>query len=527
MIGVVLLAHEQPRRTAQLARHLALQGCCVVIHVDARVTDAQVRHLKGLVAQAPNVLFSPRLRCEWGTFSLVRASLECLRLMLERFPEVQHVCQLSGSCLPIKPIADLQAHLERHRDIDFIEAVSVADDPWVVDGLSMERFTLYHPLSFRKHRKLFDKNVQLQRALKVKRKMPEGLVPHIGSQWWCLSRKTLSLILTDPQLPEYCAYFRHTWIPDESFFQTLAAKHSDRITSAPLTFVRFDPQGKPFVFYDDHLELLMHVEGFFARKIWRGAQGLYDTFLDPNLAQSMPNFRDETRLLRRFDKANRRYRWGRPGLVCQGRHPGRHLRDQQFETARSYAVFDGLAEVVPELRAALSAKPGVISHGNLFAPDRVAFANDAKTFTGNLIASTAVRDRKPTQFLSKLIWVERDNLQTFEHRFNGEAVIDLAILADRNAHILRLRDVWLLEMFRRWQIDPAEARAALPDAAKAARRIDAQFEASTTKANVLTVSLGDVLNGGLETANRMSRYLPHAIQDPGMFSPVAVPEGFQ
>ncbi|MEM8869299.1 MAG: beta-1,6-N-acetylglucosaminyltransferase [Pseudomonadota bacterium] len=526
LIGVVLLAHEQPRRTAQLARHLAQEGCRVVIHVDARATEAQMEALTGLVGAEPNVLFAPRLKCEWGTFSLVEASLGCIRLLLERFPDIRHICQLSGACLPIKPIADLHTHLERHANVDFIEAVSVENDAWVVDGLSMERFTLYHPLAFRKHRRLFDRSVALQRALRIKRQMPEGLVPHIGSQWWCLSRRTLDLILQDPRLPEYCAYFRTTWIPDESFFQTLAVRHSDRITSAPLTFVRFDPQGKPYVFYDDHLDLLLHAEGFFARKIWRGAQRLYETFLDPNLAARMPEFADETRLLRRFDRAKRRHQHGRSGLVCHGRHPGRQLRDQRFETARTYTVVDGLDAVFPHLMEALATKPSVVAHGALFAPQRVEFAGDVSVFSGNLTDSAPIRDRKPTQFLSKLIWAERQKLQVFTHRFDGNAVIDLALLSDPNAHVLRLRDMWLLDLFHKWQIDPVMTRAALPEAASAARRVDARFAAPATKAHVMTVGLGDLLNGGLETANRMSKFLPSEIRDQSMFSTIAIPAGF-
>jgi len=270
MIGIVLLAHEQMNRTARLAKFLTSQGCKVAVHIDARVGGEDLARLHQLMGPgSPNIAFAPRVKCEWGTFSLVEASLGALRLIRSRWPEVSHVVQLSGSCLPIKPISDLVAYLEKNTGTDFIECVPVAEDAWVVDGLSEERFTLYHPLSFRKYRRLFDTLVTVQRRLKIRREMPRGLVPHLGSQWWCLSQQTVDAILNDPDLPAICGFFRKTWIPDESFFQTMAKKHSDRITSAPLTFVRFDAMGKPYVFYDDHLDLLLHAEGFFARKICR------------------------------------------------------------------------------------------------------------------------------------------------------------------------------------------------------------------------------------------------------------------
>ena len=62
--------------------------------------------------------------------------------------------------------------------------------------------------------------------------MPEGLVPHMGSQWWCLTRQTLSAILQDPERAKYDSYFRKVWIPDESYFQTLCGSLSTQKSKA-------------------------------------------------------------------------------------------------------------------------------------------------------------------------------------------------------------------------------------------------------------------------------------------------------
>jgi hypothetical protein len=54
---------------------------------------------------------------------------------------------------------------------------------------------------WRKQRRLFDGYVRLQRRLGFKRRIPAGIVPHLGSQWWCLTRHTLSAILETPTAP--------------------------------------------------------------------------------------------------------------------------------------------------------------------------------------------------------------------------------------------------------------------------------------------------------------------------------------
>jgi hypothetical protein len=124
--------------------------------------------------------------------------------------------------------------------------------PWTVGGLDEERFTMHFPFSWKRHRFFFDKAVHVQRAIGLKRKVPPGVVPHMGSQWWCLTRQTLSAILQDPERPRHDRYFRHVWIPDESYFQTLSRKYSINIESRSLTLSKFDFQGKPHIFYDDH-----------------------------------------------------------------------------------------------------------------------------------------------------------------------------------------------------------------------------------------------------------------------------------
>ena len=132
------------------------------------------------------------------------------------FPLVVHVDLISGACLPIKPLSDLAAFLAENKDTDFIESVTIGEVPWTKGGLSDERFTLTFPFPWRKRRRLFDLWVDVQRRVGRTRKLPSGLDPHMGSQWWCLTRGTLDRILSDERREELERYFTRVWIPDES-----------------------------------------------------------------------------------------------------------------------------------------------------------------------------------------------------------------------------------------------------------------------------------------------------------------------
>ena len=135
-------------------------------------------------------------------------------------------------------------YLQARPRTDFIESVTTRDVGWTVGGLDIERFTLRFPFSWRTHRRLFDAYVKLQRRVGLRRRIPSDIVPHLGSQWWCLTRRTLSAILEDPDRTAHDAYFRHVWIPDESYFQTLVRRYSsdDRKPVPDAVEVRFPGQ---------------------------------------------------------------------------------------------------------------------------------------------------------------------------------------------------------------------------------------------------------------------------------------------
>ncbi|WP_420029442.1 hypothetical protein [Rhodovulum visakhapatnamense] len=112
--------------------------------------------------------------------------------------------------------------------------------------------------------------------------------------------------MTDPVRRRIDRYFRRVWIPDESYLQRLMRRHGRRVESRSLTLSRFNRQGRPFVFYDDHLQLLRRSDCFVARRIWPGADWFYDTFLDPGLPSRGAAEPDPARLDRMLTAADDR-----------------------------------------------------------------------------------------------------------------------------------------------------------------------------------------------------------------------------
>ncbi|WP_299650650.1 beta-1,6-N-acetylglucosaminyltransferase [uncultured Tateyamaria sp.] len=445
-VGIVMLVHTALDRAEQAARFWAMGGCPVVIHVDVNVPKKTYIAFTKALSDIPAIKFSKRFRCEWGTWGIVAASQAASELMLAEFDDVRHVYLASGSCLPLRPVQELVDYLADRPRTDFIESATTADVPWTVGGLDHERFTLRFPFSWKRRRFLFDKYVELQRKIGLKRKIPAGLVPHMGSQWWCLTRQTLSAILQGPDRKEYDTYFKQVWIPDESYYQTLARQYAIEIESRSLTLSKFDFQGKPHIFYDDHLQLLRRSDCFVARKIWPHANRLYEAFLtDPSgaMKRTEPN---PGKIDRIFAKAVERRTRGRPGLYMQSRFPNEDW--ENGVTAAPYSMFQGFTEIFENFEPWLAKATGARVHGHLFHPDRVEFSEGQTTLNGALSNSAEARDYNANAFLTNVIWNTRGERQCFQFGPGDNQDINWKVAKDPNAQISVISGAWSVPLFR-------------------------------------------------------------------------------
>jgi hypothetical protein len=176
---------------------------------------------------------------------------------------------LSGDCMAIKPAEYVRAFLDDH-DKDFIEGFDFFESDWIKTGMKEDRLHYRHFFNERKHKRLFYLSLDLQRRLGLAREVPSDMQIMIGSQWWCLRRQTVEAIMDFlARRPDVSRFFSTTWIPDETFFQTIVHHliPQNEIEARTLTFLMFTDYGMPVTFYNDHYDLLLSQDFLFARKI--------------------------------------------------------------------------------------------------------------------------------------------------------------------------------------------------------------------------------------------------------------------
>jgi hypothetical protein len=269
-IAFILLCHKDPDAIINQARQLTAAGDFIAIHFDARApAEAYQRIRDGLAGNASVAFARRRIKCGWGEWSLVQATLNALEVAVAAFPRATHFYMVSGDCMAIKSAVHAHELLDRD-EVDYIESFDFFESEWIKTGIKEERLIYRHLFNERTQKRLFYAAMNLQRRLGLQRAIPADLQMMIGSQWWCLRRRTVEAVLgLVRQRRDIVRFFRTTWIPDETFFQTLV-RHlvpERDIRSRTLTFLMFTDYGMPVTFHNDHYDLLLGQDYLFARKI--------------------------------------------------------------------------------------------------------------------------------------------------------------------------------------------------------------------------------------------------------------------
>lgn len=507
-IGICILAHSHLYRVEQLVHHFAERECRVAIHVDSSTDTAEFDVLVNAVSGLPNVVVAPRMNCEWGTFSLHDAAIKTAELLIDTFADVSHVTLISGSCLPMRPVEDLKTFLAAHPTTDFVESKRLGEERWVQEGLEEERFTLYHPFKWRKQRFAFDMSVEVQRKLRIKRRIPEGLDLSMGSQWWTLTRQTLRRILNDQRRPEWEKFFKQAWIVDEAYVQTMVRRHSVDLRDMSLTLTEFDPQGKPFTFYDDHSQILDGTDKFFARKIWHGASALYNRYLFGAEPLAAARRKDEVReVAAMVDQGRARRCHGRPALLSQSRFPCRGFEDQHA-TPNRYLVLNGYDFVFEDMDRWLKMRGVDNAHGRLFRKGRVEFSNDQRMMPGGLTDDPRIRDWHPVQFLTNMLYQSRDTFHSFQFCAADSRPVSKFVLRDPNAVIFSISGAWMLDLLPSMGEETSAFRRRAQILEMVEQKFQTDLTAPTTRASVYQFTLEDVLAAPQVAAHALETVIP-------------------
>jgi len=276
MIAYLILVHRYLGQFKRLFRAMYHPANYYLVHVDKRSGVGLQTEIQDFLSSFANASLLKSQSILWGGYSMVDAELRGIEELLKISSEWEFFINLSAQDFPLKSQTHIQDFLSRNIGSDFIK---VANQRKIrPDTLSrIENYCIE-----------FSKRIL---RTPIKRPYLRGVTPYIGNQWMILSRKFCEYICYTPEVKRFKRFYRHTFIPDEGFFQTVImnTNYKGTIVNDDKRTIDWVPLGtiklRPRDFTSKDADFLMASQDLFARKFDETVDGGILSILESNLSQ--------------------------------------------------------------------------------------------------------------------------------------------------------------------------------------------------------------------------------------------------
>ena len=257
MIAYLILVHRYPNQFKRLFRAIYHPANYYLVHVDKRSGVGLQTEIQDFLSSFANASLLKSQNMLWGGYSLVCAELRGIEELLNIGSEWEFFINLSGQDFPLKAQTHIQDFLSRNIGMDFIKVANQSK----IRPETLSRIENY----------CIEFSNSILRT-PIKRPYLRGVTPYIGGQWMILSRKFCEYICYSPEVKRFERFYRHTFISDEAFFQTVImnTNYKATIVNDDKRTIVWVPMGtiklRPKDFTSEDAEFLLASQGLFARK---------------------------------------------------------------------------------------------------------------------------------------------------------------------------------------------------------------------------------------------------------------------
>jgi len=275
MIAYLILVHRYPFQFKRLFRAIYHPANYYLVHVDKRSGVGLQTEIQDFLSSFANASLLKSQSTLWGGYSLVDAELRGIEELLKISSEWEFFINLSGQDFPLKSQTHIQDFLSRNIGNDFIRVANQSK----IRPDTLSRIRNY----------VTEFSNRILRT-PIKRPYLRGVTPYIGNQWMILSRKFCEFVCYSPEVERFKRFYRHTFISDEGFFQTVIMNTSYKgiIVNDDKRTIVWVPIGKiklrPRDFTSKDAEFLLASQGLFARKFDETVDAGIFSILELNLS---------------------------------------------------------------------------------------------------------------------------------------------------------------------------------------------------------------------------------------------------
>lgn len=225
--GYVIEAHKYPGQVHRLINRLNDGYSEFFVHIDETADISKFNSLKDF---GKVVHFVERANSKWAGFGSVQATLNGLRAIKNTGKNFDRIILLSGQDYPIKSNEYINEFFKTSPYSVFLDFFQIPNwEKWIVNG-GWYRVNKYY-IGLKWYEFFCSKSLNLLSTYipQLRRRIPNGMMPYTGSAWWIFDMYALNYILDyDEQHPEYRAFHKYTFVPDELFMHMIVGNSTDQ-----------------------------------------------------------------------------------------------------------------------------------------------------------------------------------------------------------------------------------------------------------------------------------------------------------
>ncbi|MCJ7935210.1 MAG: beta-1,6-N-acetylglucosaminyltransferase [Chryseobacterium sp.] len=177
-----------------------------LIHIDRKASIEITEEIQLYAVQFPNVYLLESMNIVSGGFSMIQAELDAMEFMLNVSLEWDYFINLSGEDYPLKSQNIIRKFLTVNNGRNYL---------FYYD----QKF--YRPDTLQRIQNHFTELSYKISSFIYKREFMKGVTPYIGEKWFILTRETCLFMTNNKKVMDFEDYYLHTFLPAESFFQTV------------------------------------------------------------------------------------------------------------------------------------------------------------------------------------------------------------------------------------------------------------------------------------------------------------------
>ncbi len=209
-LAYIILAYKNFSQLSRLLKSIYHPDNIYLLHIDKKAKIRQHNMLNDFKGMK-NFIFLSRQNCWWGGISFVDIHIRAMRYLYDHF-EWQYLINLSGQDLPLRSQRHIMHSLQTSPGLSYIEAKPIKE---ILPDYKERLNRYYLEIPFFNYIKkvpllphnprLFNKTYRL----------------FAGSSYFILEREFCHYILHFQNLQKMYTFYRYSFIPEESFFQTI------------------------------------------------------------------------------------------------------------------------------------------------------------------------------------------------------------------------------------------------------------------------------------------------------------------